>query len=301
MSASHEVAAWAAGLYVSLGAVAWVAMRVRRNVDPDLVSRYGLLGLLITGALGPAFVSPYAFVVSLAIASFACSREVGLVASRLSESSAESAKRRGFAGASCASALMVLAMTTKPSVPPWVGAALGVFGLALPWALLRAPSRTQRHLAKLATLGWPALSLVGLSFLAARPNAFLDIAFLYIVLEINDSVAFVAGRSFGKHRFAPSVSPNKTWEGFVAGVLAAGATGAAIAFCEPSWSRAECAAVATCLALLGTFADLSASAFKRAANVKDYGAVLGPHGGVLDAYDAMILVGPFWWAWLAFF
>lgn len=195
---------------------------------------------------------------------------------------------------------MVLAMT-KPSVSPLFGVALGVFGLALPWAQLRARGLTQRRLARLATWGWPALSLLGLSFLATRPNAFLDIAFLYIVLEVNDSVAFVAGRSFGRHKFAPSVSPNKTWEGFVTGVLAAGATGAAIAFCEPSWSRAECAAVATGLALLGTIADLSASAFKRAANVKDYGAALGPHGGVLDAYDAMILVGPLWWAWLAFF
>lgn len=300
MSASHEVAAWAAGLYVSLGAVAWVAMRVRRNVDPDLVSRYGLLGLLIAGALGPAFVSPYAFIGSLAVAAFACAREVGLVATRLSEWSTERATRRAFASASCASALMVLAMT-RPSVSPLFGVALGVFGLALPWAQLRARGLTQRRLARLATWGWPALSLLGLSFLATRPNAFLDIAFLYIVLEVNDSVAFVAGRSFGRHKFAPSVSPNKTWEGFVTGVLAAGATGAAIAFCEPSWSRAECAAVATGLALLGTIADLSASAFKRAANVKDYGAALGPHGGVLDAYDAMILVGPLWWAWLAFF
>jgi phosphatidate cytidylyltransferase len=298
MNVAHEAAIWVAGLYVSLGVVAWVLMRVWRRVDSELVARYLSLGALVAGAVVPAFVSPHVFVASLVLAALACAYEVGGVATTVNELGRSASRRTALAGAAFASAAMITFVTRKPTVPPLMGFAVGIFGLGLPWLVLDAKGRLRPMIANVATWAWPAFSLATFALLSSRPTLFLDVVFLYVALEVSDSVAFIAGRSFGRHKLAPVVSPNKTWEGFFAGVCAAGAAGAALSFCQPAFSRAECAAIAIGLALLGTLADLSASAFKRAVGVKDYGSALGPHGGLLDAYDAMTLVGPFWWVWL---
>ena len=113
-------------------------------------------------------------------------------------------------------------------------------------------------------------------------------AFLYGVLEVNDSTALLVGKAYGRHKLAPRLSPNKTWEGFLSGLLAATLTGAALTFFAPDlWLRAG---LALAVALAGVAADLSVSAVKRAVGQKDFGNLLGPHGGLLDAYDAWLLV-----------
>lgn len=106
-----------------------------------------------------------------------------------------------------------------------------------------------------------------------------------------DTVAFFAGKLFGRHRLAPAVSPGKTWEGFAAG------TAACVFVTWVSLYRTgfvdgwRSFVLGGALALAGVVGDLFASAIKRDMQVKDYGRLLAGHGGMLDRIDAPLLAG----------
>lgn len=127
---------------------------------------------------------------------------------------------------------------------------------------------------------------------------------LLIVWSV-DSGAYYAGRKFGKHKLAPSVSPGKTWEGVVGGVAAAIAV--TLLFCSvvpkgkgfgfAAWELLLVALVVTFFATLG---DLSESALKRDAGVKDSGISLTGHGGVLDRIDSLLFALPIAYLYLMF-
>jgi phosphatidate cytidylyltransferase len=115
-----------------------------------------------------------------------------------------------------------------------------------------------------------------------------------------DTGAYFTGRFLGKHKLAPAISPNKTIEGFVGGIVfnMLGMTG--ISF----WYAAKFSAGATInlpfmllLAfgggILGTLGDLSASYIKRSCHVKDFGNIMPGHGGVMDRFDSILLVAPY--------
>jgi phosphatidate cytidylyltransferase len=109
-----------------------------------------------------------------------------------------------------------------------------------------------------------------------------------------DTLAYVAGRLFGRHKLAPTISPGKTWEGFVAGTLAA----VAVAFFalyedrETFLSIPEAIVLGVAIALAAAFGDLFESAVKRDMGVKDSGRLLAGHGGVLDRIDAHLFAAP---------
>ena len=109
-----------------------------------------------------------------------------------------------------------------------------------------------------------------------------------------DTGAFFVGRTFGRHRMAPAISPKKSWEGFVGGVLAA----VGMAFVILYKDRAEFLSVPESLllglviALAAVLGDLFESAVKRDLEVKDSGRVLGGHGGMLDRLDSLLWAGP---------
>lgn len=106
-----------------------------------------------------------------------------------------------------------------------------------------------------------------------------------------DSAAMLGGRAFGRHLLAPVLSPKKTWEGAVSGVLGAllGAIVVALLLRLPLGVALAAAAAA---AIAGLFGDLAESALKRSAGVKDTGALLPGHGGILDRFDAMLFAAP---------
>jgi phosphatidate cytidylyltransferase len=116
-----------------------------------------------------------------------------------------------------------------------------------------------------------------------------------------DSAAYFAGRALGKHKLFPRVSPNKTWEGAVAGFL-----GAIVAFVfAAQWALPYLGTVhaVACGAIVGSFGqlgDLAESLLKRDAGVKDSSAIIPGHGGVLDRFDSLILVSPILYLYLAF-
>lgn len=118
--------------------------------------------------------------------------------------------------------------------------------------------------------------------------------FLLVLIWAGDTLAYFVGRAFGRLRMAPQVSPKKTWEGAAASLL--GALFVALVFSR--WVTVESRHLLV-MALLGNLAaqagDLLESAYKRSAGVKDSGAILPGHGGVLDRIDGLILAAPVFW------
>jgi phosphatidate cytidylyltransferase len=115
--------------------------------------------------------------------------------------------------------------------------------------------------------------------------------FLVIVVELSDVLQYVWGKSIGRRRLAPSLSPNKTWEGLVGGTLSATAVGGALWWATP-FSPLQAAAIALLLALMGVAGGLIMSAIKRDRGVKDFGTLIAGHGGVLDRIDSLCFAAP---------
>lgn len=109
-----------------------------------------------------------------------------------------------------------------------------------------------------------------------------------------DTGAFFVGRTLGRHRMAPAISPNKSWEGFVGGVLAAVGVAFVILYRDRDefLSIPQSLLLGLVIALAAVLGDLFESAVKRDLEVKDSGRVLGGHGGMLDRLDSLLWAGP---------
>jgi phosphatidate cytidylyltransferase len=116
-----------------------------------------------------------------------------------------------------------------------------------------------------------------------------------------DSAAFFVGRKFGKHKLFERVSPNKTWEGAVAGFVGAVATFLiARALALPYLSVSGALICGCMIGVLGQFGDMVESLLKRDAGVKDSSSIIPGHGGVLDRFDGLIFVSPMMYLYLDF-
>ena len=118
--------------------------------------------------------------------------------------------------------------------------------------------------------------------------------FLLVLLWVGDSLAYFAGRGFGRHKMAPDVSPGKTWEGAAANFVGSLAIGWASARWIPV-AAVHLLAMAGLANIAGQLGDLAESAYKRSAGVKDSGALLPGHGGMLDRVDSLIFAAPVVW------
>jgi phosphatidate cytidylyltransferase len=107
-----------------------------------------------------------------------------------------------------------------------------------------------------------------------------------------DTGAYFAGKNFGKHKLAPSISPGKTWEGWAGGALLTLAVGWAAGYFLPDIPLSHRLVAAGVVAVFGPLGDLAESMLKRSAGVKDSGTFLPGHGGLLDRFDAFLLVLP---------
>lgn len=122
-----------------------------------------------------------------------------------------------------------------------------------------------------------------------RPGyVFLLILFVWAA----DTGAYFAGKNFGKHKLAPSISPAKTWEGWAGGAALTLATGWAAGYFLPDIPLSHRLVAAGVVAVFGPLGDLAESMLKRSAGVKDSGTFLPGHGGLLDRFDAFLLVLP---------
>ncbi len=109
-----------------------------------------------------------------------------------------------------------------------------------------------------------------------------------------DTGAFFVGRTFGRHRLAPAISPAKSWEGFAGGVVAAVGMAFVILYKDRDdfLSIPQSLLLGLVIAFAAVLGDLFESAIKRDLEVKDSGRVLGGHGGVLDRLDSLLWAGP---------
>ena len=119
------------------------------------------------------------------------------------------------------------------------------------------------------------------------------LSFFFLVLMGADAGAYYIGRAFGKHKLAPSISPGKTWEGAVGGILAA----LAMATLAHFWFFRELPLryilpLAAVMTIVGIFGDLAESALKRGAGAKDAANILPGHGGLLARLDSLLFNAP---------
>ncbi|HYU35369.1 MAG TPA: phosphatidate cytidylyltransferase [Thermoanaerobaculia bacterium] len=115
---------------------------------------------------------------------------------------------------------------------------------------------------------------------------------LLAIVWLGDTGAYYVGRRLGRHKMAPVVSPNKTWEGAVAGFAVSVVAAAVWSACRLGRLDLGLLGVAALTALAAQVGDLMESLIKRGAGVKDSGHVLPGHGGVLDRMDAMLFAAP---------
>ena len=232
-----------------------------------------------------------------------------------------------------------LARETGLSPQRWMGLAVGVLLFALNFIVFRQFSRSvtdeaggavlylllyiglllptlfvcelfRRSATPLANLG---ATLLGVLYVAVPLSLLLYVPVLagdgvwrpetvlcYIfIIWANDVFAYLVGMSVGRHRLCERLSPKKSWEGFFGGIAGAVVMGivAARVLDGNMWVWAGLALVA---AVSGVLGDLVESMFKRAADVKDSGALIPGHGGVLDRFDAMLLSAPFVFVYMLF-
>jgi phosphatidate cytidylyltransferase len=168
----------------------------------------------------------------------------------------------------------------------------------------RGPLEEAPHRVSSAAVAWLYCGFTIASVVALRMRfGFGWTVLAFVATWLNDTLAYFGGRFFGRHKMLPSISPKKTWEGFVGGaigsVLAAlilRAIFPADGFELAGLTIAGCFAVGGVAAMLGPTGDLVESMLKRAAGVKDSGVLIPGHGGLLDRIDALLFVGP--WIYL---
>ncbi|OGQ98423.1 MAG: hypothetical protein A2505_06310 [Deltaproteobacteria bacterium RIFOXYD12_FULL_55_16] len=151
--------------------------------------------------------------------------------------------------------------------------------------------------------GYLYLSLCSahLILLMALPQGRAWLLLLTALIVASDTAAFYTGSKFGRHKLCPAISPGKTWEGFVGGLV--GSLGAALLvrhFFLPEQGLLWLCLIVLLLGSLGAAGDLSESVIKRAFGVKDSGRLLPGHGGLLDRIDSLLLTAPVLYSLLYF-
>lgn len=195
--------------------------------------------------------------------------------------------------------------------PPWFAGAVAFAATA--WWCIAAPARLAGHQARGG--GWPLAAALLLAcwiaLLELRALGPVPLLAGMAIVWIADIAAYFVGRSIGRRKLAPSISPGKSWEGAIGGALAVviaawvvaisaqGENGAAVVLAQTLPARLDAAGPAllwvpvfVALAALSVVGDLHESLLKRQAGAKDSGTILPGHGGVLDRIDALIPVMP---------
>ncbi len=188
---------------------------------------------------------------------------------------------------------------TREQVQPLLGLACLWWSFALLWVRgYPASAVLWNSVAVRSVMGLLILALAWLAavFILSYPRGGLLLVVMVLVVASADIGAYFAGRAFGRHKLAPTVSPNKTWEGFWGGVLASSLL-AILLWCQlpAQWEHIHVGsviAVAVSTALASVVGDLTISMVKRETGVKDSGNLLPGHGGLLDRLDSLCGAAP---------
>jgi phosphatidate cytidylyltransferase len=233
---------------------------------------------------------------------------------------------RRLAGLSASAGLALLALQAvivAGLLLTWPHAALNTAGDAArllagacaAWLLLFArlalyrpglpPDARYRRLGFTSAIGALSFCLFALCWLREQPMGEWRVFMLFLMIWAADVGAYFSGRFLGRHKLAPRISPNKTWEGVVGGVALATAAAFLLYYLSPGLvpsSPAAVVALAAVTTLASVGGDLFISMHKRTVGLKDSGRLFPGHGGVLDRYDSLLAGAPFFalaFAWLA--
>lgn len=194
-------------------------------------------------------------------------------------------------------------------ISAWLGGVAGLahatllsFLLILTLCVLRSQQRQSMMLDAAATMmsvmyvGWLFSFLV---LLRALPQGAALVTLLLGMITLTDSGAYFVGRTLGKHKLCPALSPKKTLEGSLGGLLLSAGLGYALG---PHFGLTPLhgLALGAGVSLLGQVGDLWESALKREVGIKDAGELLGGHGGVLDRFDSLAFAAPFFYLYLTY-
>ena len=198
--------------------------------------------------------------------------------------------------------------------PPWYG----MFIIFIPvYMLLSLPVRmvlskeTKGFVDSASQIQWGLMIFVfGLSHMAylltlsnfdqTNANGRTLVLFLVFVVEMSDVLQYIWGKTLGRHKIIPAVSPNKTWEGFIGGITTAMLLSLAIRFLTP-FTVPETLLVSLLITVAGFFGGAVMSAVKRDFGVKDFGSVIPGHGGMLDRVDSLCYAAPLFFHYVRYF
>ena len=184
----------------------------------------------------------------------------------------------------------------------WLSVAWWLVSAVLMFSYPKYSNFWSKHYSIRGAFGWLTLVPTWLAFVVIRSNNYIDdpyhgaqlLMFLFIMVWSADIGAYFVGKAFGKHKLMPNVSPGKTVEGFLGGVVCA-CMFIAIAAYQLDWNNEQVIIVLLVTLLITTVSvlgDLNESMFKRQAGVKDSGSILPGHGGILDRIDSLTTTAP---------
>ena len=195
-------------------------------------------------------------------------------------------------------AAVMLASDPNTGVLGWYGMfmALPVYAIALLLTIPVLRNKTEGQLQRVS------LSIVGfvymgwmfghLGFLTNSKHFYGYLLYLFFAVEVNDVAAFTFGKLFGKHKLRSAVSPNKTIEGSLGALATSMVLPWLLRFSFPHFGATELILCGLIVGIGGQFGDLTISFIKRDIGIKDMGALIPGHGGVLDRVDSLIFVAP---------
>lgn len=196
---------------------------------------------------------------------------------------------------------------------------IGRFGLFMTfipvWMFLFLPARitlgghTEGFLRAVGLLSWGLMITVFslshtallLSYGTVHGHGAGALLFLVALTQFNDVAQFTFGKLFGAHKITPSVSPKKTWEGFIGGLVTTACVATFVGPYLTPMSAAWSAAAGVIIAAAGFLGDVTMSSFKRDMGVKDASQLIPGHGGILDRVDSLIYSAPVFFHFLNFF
>jgi phosphatidate cytidylyltransferase len=178
-----------------------------------------------------------------------------------------------------------------------------VIALILLVPIVRNRVEMQLQSMSLAILGFIYIGWMfgHLSFFANANNAYGYLLYLVFATEMNDVAAFTFGKLFGKHPFRSNISPKKTWEGAIGALAVSLALPWVLRFSFPEFGTTQLVLTGLIVGVGGQFGDLAISVIKRDIGIKDMGAGIPGHGGILDRIDSLIYVAPLFFHMAGYF
>lgn len=191
--------------------------------------------------------------------------------------------------------------------PGWFGLfmALPVFVIAviLMVPIVRNLTAGQLQGVSLAIVGFIYVGWMfgHLGFLTNSDRPYSYLLYLIFAVQINDVAAFTFGKLFGRHKLRSNISPNKTWEGALGALAVSMALPWLLHFSFPHFGPWQLILTGLIVGVGGQLGDLSISLIKRDIGIKDMGAIIPGHGGILDRIDSLIYVAPLFFHMVSYF